>query len=133
MNNSKFRVKGYAYLLQLNDNYNRDELSKANIRLTEIHITNIKGRLVEGFQFMRYGYLLDFFPLLKRDIISKPKRRKGKPIEFDRMEFVSVKKRYDASQLCTLEEAKIKMIQFIANDFCNDICTNCTCHEGASY
>ena len=132
---SKFKAKDMAYRLSFNDLITTSVFAKAKIVLIEIHVTEVKGRTVKGFHFENYGHIMDNYPHKERSIFTKKNKLKGKDIPWKKSDNVALTVEYNERDLYTLEEAKMEMIKYIANDF-NDsdsVCIGCTCHQDESY
>ena len=133
---SKFKVKDTAYRLSFCDTVSSPSFyTKAKIVLIEIIVTGVKGKIVEGFHFENYGHIMINYPHMERSIFTKKNKNKGKEIPWKISDTVALTMKYDENSLYTLEEAKMEMIKYIANDF-NDsdsVCIGCTCHQDESY
>lgn len=131
---SKFKEKETAYLLQLHENtFSPGIRAHAMLKLIPVVIVSAKGRALSGFHFENYGHFIDTNPHAEKRIYTKKNKVKGKEVDWKRTDTIAVLHEYHESSLLTLEEAKLKMITYIANDFNDDVCLNCTHGQDASY
>lgn len=136
MKNPKFTVRDTAYILQFYSLVPRtDILYKVNIKLLEVIITNIDNKGIHGFHFERYGHIMENYPHMESKIHTKKNKKKGKEIPWGKNDTVALMNTYHGRDLLTLEEAKMKMIQYIANDFNDEesVCIGCTHGQDESY
>ena len=132
MRNSKFKIgdKGYVVdFYEMPHKYNI--LAIANIKLIEVTITKVGRDYVEGTNILRYGHVMEHYQHLESRITTKKKRKAGKEIPFSQDDFVAFTSHY--KELLTYDEAKLKMIQYISNDFNYEVCIGCTCHQDESF
>jgi hypothetical protein len=114
MKNPKFRPNLPAYLVVLHDTTGFH--AKATMKLIEVHVKKSGTRYVEGFYFERYSNVVNF-PGLANAIITKKKKKKGVEIPFEPHDTVAIGRQFRVEDLCTFDEAKLKMIEYIANNF----------------
>jgi hypothetical protein len=135
MKNTKFKINNTAYILQYYDFEPINILYKINIKLIEIRIINIDNKGIHGFHFENYGHIMKCYPHMESSIYTKKNKRKGKEIPWKESDTVALVKTYNHNQLLTIEEAKLQMITYIANDFHTDdeVCIGCTHGQDESY
>jgi hypothetical protein len=134
--NPKFTSRDNAYILQFYSLVPRNDiLYKVNIKLIEIIITSVDKKGVHGFHFERYGYIMEYYPHMESKIHTKKNKYKGKEIPWKENDTVAIMNTYAVRDLLTLDEAKMRMIQFIANDFNDEesVCIGCTHGQDESY
>lgn len=132
MNNRKFKIGEEAYIVSFNEILH-PYIKEANISLVKVRvIENLRDRYVNVEQTLKYGFVKEsFHPRVK--ITTKQKKKKGILVPFDKEEYVNIEWRYSESVLLTREESKMKMIQYIANDFNEDVCIGCTHGQDESF
>jgi hypothetical protein len=136
MKKPKFTERDTAYKLQFYNLFPKDDiLYKVNMKLIEVIITSIDKKGIHGFHFERYGHIMEFYPHIESRIHTKKNKVKGKEVPWKENDFVAIMNTYDSNTLLTLEEAKMQMIQYIANDFHteDEICIGCTHGQDESY
>ena len=136
MKESKFKIRGNAYKLHFYNLAQKTNVHyKVNIQLLEIIITAIDKKGIHGFHFERYGNIMKYYPHMESKIHTKKNKYKGKEVPWKEDDTVALMNTYDGTQLLTLDEAKLKMISYIANDFNTDdeVCIGCTHYQDESY
>lgn len=136
MKESKFKIRGNAYTLNFYNLAQKTDVHyKANIQLVEIIITAIDKKGIHGFHFERYGHIMEYYPHMESNIYTKKNKYKGKEIPWKENDTVALTKVYNPNQLLTFEEAKLKMIAYIANDFNteDEVCIGCTHYQDENY
>jgi hypothetical protein len=85
------------------------------VGLREFHVTHVGRIYVTGFLFERFGTLPNLG--LGYKILTKKKKKKGKEIEFQEYDIVTVETQFRMNDLLTFGEAKLELIKYISNDF----------------
>lgn len=126
--NFKFKVKENAYwLLKTEGAYSSNMLAEGYLKLVKIYITKVGHKNLEGWYMHKYGDVLKY-PGMEKNIITKKKKKNGKEVPFLEYEYVAIKKIFSIDSVYTFEEAKLKMIEYIATDFGNNN-SFCSCNE----
>lgn len=115
--NSKFNTNNdEAYILSIAEGMNADILGRGYMKLVRVFIKKIGRDYIEGFTMERYGYAINrgVYPKM---ILTKQKKKKGILVPFRDNEHVAVVCKHKISDLLTLEEAKLKMIEHIVTNF----------------
>lgn len=112
---SKFKKHDTAYRVEYH--ITSTDVMMDSVGLVEIYITEVIGKKVKGRTLERYGNIKKYAPYDLKNITSKRKKKKGQEVDFEDNEFVAIEREYNPNYLLNHLEAKMKMIQYIVNNF----------------